>query len=112
VAPFLAANRILSLARSGKLASARLELAELRSRYPDSPVVTVIPPFLEAAAAREAKDPTEKQRCLDAGVEALIAAVKQDRTFLDGLYIIPDLTPLRTQPAFLNAIRPPRQSPQ
>ena len=105
VALRLASERATLLARRGDLDTARREAVVLCARAPGVSVGFQCRTLVEGVAAGRAADPAEKEKCIAAGVAALTAAVKLDRSVLDTAHLYPELVTIRTAPAFVRELR-------
>ena len=105
VADKLAVFRVDALARAGDLTTARREAAALALARPADPAVLQTEAGVLGLAAAAATDPTERDRLLAAAVEALVAAVRADRTLAANLSLNPCLNNVRSHPTFLPRLK-------
>ena len=101
----LTAMRARSLARRGDYEQAIREIQDLCGKHPNHPVPVFCLSVVCGQAAALAKTDRERTEHVEAGVAALIKAIRIDRTSYEYVILAPEMNAIRSQPSFLSQLR-------
>jgi len=96
--------RITHLSLHGSPEQSRVELEAMLKSYPNDPMWMLLDAKLYGQAARTEVDPSRRERHVEAGMRALLDALKAARGQLDTLCLSPEFVPVRSSPVYLKQL--------